>query len=411
MLAYVAIQGANPSWRFVADQSSWTLVPIQHDAWLPTGVDAPFLRSNPWRAFIILASLWLLVCSVRVGFLRRQSFRILFVALIANAGLLALLGMAEQVTGTERIFWSYLPSNPAFAASFIYRNHAGAYFDLMVALATGLAWWHFRRTRRLLEGPGKTVVFAFFAAFIGIMVISSASRMAIFVMLLFAALVGCSFIAQFFRREGERNLLQDWGVVLTALGGCLAVGFIAIRADAVWGRFAELASDPGASMSERALVRHAAGQMLGDRWLFGWGAGCFRYFFPIYAQHYPPIYEYANGLRKYWEHAHDDLLEIPIELGVAGLLPLFAALGIGIVGLWRRRFWRNPVSYCLIAACLLTAVHAWLDFVFQCPAVLLTWAVLLVSASRWSEIDTLAARRRINQQTGSIRAQGGASPA
>jgi O-antigen ligase len=150
--------------------------------------------------------------------------------------------------------------------------------------------------------------------------------------------------------------------------------------------------------------------MLSDRWLFGWGAGCFRYGFPIYAQHYPAIYTDPDGSRKYWEHAHDDLLEIPIELGAAGLLPIAIASCIGLVSLFRRRFWQNPLSFCIVAGCTLTVAHAWLDFVFQCPAVLLTWAVLLLAGARWAEIDISAARRVVNPQTANIRAQGSASP-
>ncbi len=411
MVAYITLQAGNPSWRFVSDGQTWSLVPLKFDPRMPTGVDAPFTRSNPWRGAIVAGSLWLLVCSVRIGFLRRQSFRILFVGMIINAGLLALLGMAQQVTGTGRIFWEYIPSNDEFASSFIYRNHAGAYFDLMVALAGGLAWWHFRRTRRLLETPARTVSFAFLAALVAIMVIFSASRMAIFVFLAFAALVAGRFIAHFFRREGDHEILNDVIAVIVALASCLVIGVIAIRADSVWGKFTELANDPGATMGDRTVVRQAAARMLSDHWLFGCGSGSFRYLFPLYSQHYPSIYQFGDSLRKYWEHAHDDLLEIPIELGLAGLLAPFLAVASGVPGLLRRRFWRNPVSFCLIAGCVLTVVHAWLDFVFQCPAVLLTWSVLLVCATRWTELDTLVAKRRINPQTVSILAPGGASRA
>ena len=144
ILTYIALQGANPEWRFVMDKASWTLLPLPHEANMPTSVEAPFARSNPWRGILVVGSVWLLLCSIRIGFTRRLSFRAIFAALAINGGLLALLGMAEQVSGTQRIFWAYLPSNPQFASSFIYRNHAGAYFDLMVAVAGGLAWWHLR---------------------------------------------------------------------------------------------------------------------------------------------------------------------------------------------------------------------------------------------------------------------------
>jgi hypothetical protein len=410
-MAYVTAQGSNPAWKFVSDAQSWRLVPLPHTAWLPSGVDAPFGRSNPWRGLVILSSLWLLLCSVLVGFRRRQSFRVLLSVLAANAGLLSVLGMAEQVSGTKRIFWSYVPSNPYFAASFIYRNHAGAYLGLASAVAAGLAWWHHRRARRLKESPAPTIFFAFLAGLIALMVIFSASRMATFLTGVFAVVAVTAFAIQLFRRDSEHG---D-GLKIAGLFGAVVVGaaiaFIALTSDSVWSRFSELAAGPSATVSERAIARQAAGEMLADSWKFGWGLGCFRYGFPLYSQHHPEIYRYPSGWHKYWEHAHDDLLEIPIELGLVGLLPAAVALAIGAVRTLRGRFWRNPVSFCLFVACLLTVAHGWVDFVFQCPAVLLTWAFLLVAAARWSELDHSPVRRRLTPQRASTREPGAAAPA
>jgi O-antigen ligase len=134
--------------------------------------------------------------------------------------------------------------------------------------------------------------------------------------------------------------------------------------------------------------------MLSDRWALGWGAGCFRYGFPLYAQHYPEIYFSPLDGRKYWEHVHDDLLEFPIELGAVGMIPIAAALGFVGWRLLRARFWRNPVSLCATVGCLLTLSHAWVDFVFQNPAVTATWAILLVGAIRWAELESSVEHRR-----------------
>jgi hypothetical protein len=406
LLGYVAVQALNPSWRFVSGPDSWTLVRIPYISWLPSGVDAPFLRFNAWRSFIIILSLWLLVCSVRTGLRRRLSYNILFSVLAANGALLALLGLAEQLTQANQIFWSYRPSNLAFAASFIYRNHAGAYLDLAVAASAGLAWWHYRRFVRKIEGPAMTVAFSFSAALIGLFVIISASRMATLLMFAFVGASAGAFIIRYLGKgDGARRRMDM--VVLAAAGISVAgIGFVALRSEAVWARFADLANDPSARMGDRTLAREATREMFADRGAFGWGAGCFRYGFPLYAQHFPEIYQYPSGLRKYWEHAHDDLLEIPAELGWVGLIPLGVILLTGTGALWRVRFWTNPLSYCLVAACVLTLVHGWVDFVFQCPAVLLTWSVLLAGAARWAELDTPPDRAKLNPQRASIPEQG-----
>jgi hypothetical protein len=393
VLVYVAVQGVNPSWRFVADSKSWWLVPVSHNLLLPSGVDAPFARSNPWRAIVLFGSVWLLVCSIWVGFHRRQSFRLLAGITVFSGALLALVGLFQQITGTNRIFWEYqAPLTAQFVASFIYRNHAGAYFNLVLALATAMAAWHWRRSRRRIGGPGAAVAFGFAAALIGLAVIFSASRMSIIVMIAFTLIVALA--AGFMpSSDAGHKPRRPWRFIVLPALCILAIVWVTFEASGVWHRIAGLVANPTATLQSRTLARKAAEEMFLDRWVYGWGAGCFRYGFPLYQQHYPEIYTGASG-RMYWEHAHDDLLEFPLELGALGMIPVVAALGYAAWRALRARVWQNPFSVCVIAGCLLTVVHAWVDFVFQNPAVLATWAFLLVAAVRWSELESSIERRR-----------------
>lgn len=410
-LAYIAVQGLNPSWRYVADSKSWWLVPVHHNAYLPSGVDAPFAKSNPWRAMVIFASTWALVCSVWSGFLRRQSYRLMFGAIAFGGALLAFVGLVQQATGTDRIFWAYkVPPTAQFMASFIYRNHAGAYFNLVVAVAVGVAGWHWRRTQRNLESPGAAVAFGFAAALIGTAVIFSASRMSIVMLVAFTLMVALGPALKTFSLHGGRRRPRSWAVTAIPVVCILAIGIVSFEASGVWERFASLVASPSASLRFRTVGREAAGNMLNDRWVLGWGAGCFRYGFPLYAQHYPEIYLSGRDGRKYWEHVHDDLLEFPIDLGAVGMIPIAAALGFAAWRLIRVRFWRNHVSLCAVAGCLLTLVHAWVDFVFQNPAVMLTWAVLLVGAIRWAELESAVEQRRVIPLRMFIRPQSAALP-
>jgi O-antigen ligase len=396
VLAYIAVQGLNPSWRFVSDAKSWWLVPLRHNPFLPSGIDAPFARSNPWRAIVIFGSVWILVCSVWSGFLRRQSYRLMFGAISLAGALLSFVGLIQQIGGSDRIFWGYkAPEKAQFMASFIYRNHAGAYFNLVLAVAVGLAGWHWRRAQRRIEGLGAAVAFGFSAALIGVAVIFSASRMSIVLLVAFTLMVALGPAFRSLWEPSGRRRRRAWAVIALPAVCILGIGFVSFEANSVWHRFAALVASPSATLRSRTLAREAAGAMIRDRWVLGWGAGCFRYGFPLYAQHYPEIYYSASGGREYWEHAHDDLLEFPLELGAVGMIPVVAALGFIGWRLLRARFWRNPVSLCAASGCLLTLVHAWVDFVFQNPAVTATWAVLLVGAIRWAELESAVERRRI----------------
>ncbi len=396
VMAYVALQGLNPSWRFESDSKSWWLVPLRHDSLLPSGVDAPFARSSPWRALVIFGSAWILVCSVWVGFHRRHSYRLLFGAVALGGALLALVGLLQQGTGSDRIFWSYKPpANAMFMASFIYRNHAGAYFNLVLAVAAGLSSWHWRRMQRRLEGPGAAVGFGFAAALIGTAVIFSASRMSIVLLVAFTFLMALGPALDAFERTGGPQRPRAWAAITFPVVCILAIGFVSFEATGVWERFATLVASPSTTLRSRTVAREAAVEMIRDRWILGWGAGCFRYGFPLYAQHHPEIYNASDGTRLYWEHVHDDLLEFPLELGAVGMIPVAAALGYAGWRLFRARFWRNPFSLCAAGGCLLTLAHAWVDFVFQNPAVMATWAVLLVGAVRWAELESSVEKKRL----------------
>jgi O-antigen ligase len=396
LMVYISLQGLNPAWRFELDAKSWWLVPVQHDPLLPSGVDGPYSRSNPWRALVIFGSAWILACSVWSGLLRRQSYRLMFGATVFGGAILAFVGLVQQITGSDRIFWGYkAPEKAQFMASFIYRNHAGAYFNLVLALAVGLAGWHWRRVQRRLEGPGAAIAFGFAAALIALAVIFSASRMSIVLLVAFTLAAALGPAIKTHSEPGGHRRSRSWAIMAIPAVCVLAIGIVSFQASGVWERFAALVASPSATLRSRILTRDAALTMLKDRWVLGWGAGCFRYGFPLYSQRYPEIYYSGGGRLQYWEHAHDDLLEFPIELGAVGMIPIAAALVFAIWRLLGSRFWRNPVSLCAAAGCLLTLVHAWVDFVFQNPAVLTTWAILLVGAIRWAELESSVERKRI----------------
>lgn len=386
-LLYIVIQGLNPTWRYRVNTSYWWLEYAYPITWLPSGMEVPVQAAGPWRSLLVHASLWLTLCTVWIGIMRRQAFRLLFLALVVNGVLLALLGLAQQLTQATGIFWQVKVSSASFISSFIYRNHAGAYFNLLLALAAGLAWWSFVRSNRRFEKSSPAGVFVFAAAVIGTMVLFSLSRGSILTMVVLAGSVGLAFVfAQTREPAHQRNnlaLLLLFGLVAVFVG----VGLYSLKVEKVVARFEDLIEDPVASAADRTAAHTAAAKMLAARPLLGWGAGCFRYGFPDYARHHPEIYYAGTNTRRFWEHAHNDILQYPIEFGLVGLTPLVAGLAWLGWQLARRRFWANPLALPATIGAGLTVVHAWGDFVFQNPAVLLTWAVLLLAAGRWAELD------------------------
>jgi O-antigen ligase len=94
----------------------------------------------------------------------------------------------------------------------------------------------------------------------------------------------------------------------------------------------------------------------------------------------------------WWEHAHNDIVQFPIELGLAGTLLLLAGLGYVAFLLLRAYFWENPLSASIVLGLLALLASSWWDFPFQNPAILMFAAVLFVAAAMWARFEEANAR-------------------
>lgn len=390
LLLLMAIQGLNPSWRFVQNVHYWYVVRVQNITWLPTGVEAPFGRFNVWRDFIIGAGVWLTTCAVWVGLMRRKSLRILLGVLTANGIALGLLQAYQHLTGNSYApeFLSKLAGAP-LNASFVYKNHAGAYFALVAFAAVALATWHYDRgTRQLLKStPAGALGIA--ALFLGGSVLFTLSRGASIIL----AISLLAFAVWFLVRRKVQSVGQNTDsritmmvVVIFALFALNILRYVDFSR--VAGRFDEMAT-LGAKeegIRSRVLVHKADTDMLCDQWLRGVGAGGFRYLFPQYQIKYRELrYDGNDGAELYWEHAHGDWWEVPIELGLAGDLLLLAGGGWWIWRFVSKRTAWHAFSVPLLLGCAQTVIHAMFDFPFQCPAILTTWCVLIAVAAKGLE--------------------------
>ena len=388
LLVYVLIQAVNPSWRYAQQGDYWWLEKVPNVRWLPSGIDVPFGRSNAWRQLIVYAAAWLLVCSIWTGLTRRRSVRILLGIVVINAlALVALLGI-QRMTGDHRIPWPLTELTPRdITASFIYENHAGAYLGLAAFTGIALATWFYDHGRRALAKSTPAGVVAFGALLLVGGVFFTLSRGAGLVMLIALALYAVWFYLRTrFRPQSPGHNPAVTKVISFFFLAFVVVAFryidfsdIATRWDSM---LVQRSNEP--DVRSRVMAREAASTMLGDHWVRGVGAGGFRQLFPQYIRHYPEVYQDGT---LFWEHAHCDWLEIPIELGLAGDLLLLAGTGWWIAWFVRRGAIWHALAIPLLLGCLQTLMHAGFDFPLQCPAVLLTWCALLTAAGRWVEIS------------------------
>jgi len=113
-------------------------------------------------------------------------------------------------------------------------------------------------------------------------------------------------------------------------------------------------------------------QMIPDFWLAGTGAGTFAYIFPKYSQSVVGFYDYA----------HNDYLQILVELGVIGCIPLVGLVILGLLNGWsllRSKDSRllTGIGFASIMGTVSLLIHSTVDFNLQIPANILLFVALL----------------------------------
>ncbi|WP_438483648.1 O-antigen ligase family protein [Oleiharenicola lentus] len=394
LLVYIVIQGLNPSWAFEQNEKVWWLRRIESISWLPTSVEAPFERFNAWRELIIYASGWLLVCTLWIGITRKRPLQLLLIILVSNACVLALAGFAQNML-FHRIILGLIraPDNTTPFATFIYHNHAGAYFSLLIActvtMSVIMADQRIAKMRK--SSPSSLFIAAAILLSGALLVILSRG----------AILLAGAFFVSFGLWLWLRGRLKPQAglnstVNLLVIGLFLGIAIFTARSldfSNIGVKFTKLYRQQGKEESAqgRILAHKSAQQMLSDHWGRGVGSGAFSYLFPAYINKYPEAYQ--DG-KLFWRHAHSDWLEIPIELGLVGCAILLLGAGVVVIFFIKQRAkWSSPVFVLLIGSGQ-TLAHAWFDFPFQSPAVLYTWLALIIIAMRWLELETSAETTR-----------------
>jgi len=266
-----------------------------------------------------------------------------------------------------KIFWDS-------SGTFVNRNHFAGYLEMALALGIGLmlarlnpsepASWRVvaRRWIRTLLGPKVIIRVLIVILVIGL--ILSRSRMgntAFFGALFFAGIIG--LLA--FRRYNKSVAIFFVSILIVDV--VLMGAFFGI--DKLQQRFEQLdiAGDGRVQLSEGALA------IAQDHWLTGTGAGSFYTTYPSYRDH---------TIRYYYDHAHNDLLQFPAELGVPASMLLAACLLFSLViairvQVQRRSLLMKSMGFASTMGIISILIHSSADFNLQLTANAGTFMVLL----------------------------------
>lgn len=264
-----------------------------------------------WRHALALlppAAVFLAACTLRDN--QRRWVSLIFPI---GAAVSLLMGVAQLAGGADSTLYVYAKTNWGSAVGFFAnRNHQAA---LLVASLPFAALWIDlgRRDRRQTLLSLAAVGSVFLIEIVGLIVVQSRAGVLLLMPALFASLLLVWRQGQ--ARVGRRGVALLGAVIAAALAAGIAFGSGPIMA-----RF----KDSGDARFDNAPVaaRAAVANMP-----FGGGVGAF-----------PQVYASVEPVEimesSYWNHAHNDYLEIWLDAGLAGVAVLLAFLIW-----WGRRVW------------------------------------------------------------------------
>jgi len=392
-LLYLLVQALNPSAEVVRNDRGWWVegrAPAL-SAKLPSSVESDYVPMNAWRIGVLFTAAFSLMAGVLAGIRRRFTARLMLWSFVLSGVGMAVLAMVQHFDGADKVLWTVASENDNFWGTFFYRNHGAAFLNLVLVAAGLLYFVHARRSRERAASGGPHFLLFLFVGVVAASVGLALSRGGIlFGMILTGAFVLGAvldyLVASFTARRSA--------VIGLILAGLLAAGGYLTYHSIDWEAMEERFGDIEATIAEadrdaRAISSRATWDMARERLAFGWGAGSFRYIFPMFQREYPEIFyqryhprkEQWVG-RKVYRYAHNDIFQFVAEYGLAGsglVLGAILSLILPLLRFLRSSFF---VLGLLFLGLFCAFAHAFVDFIFNNPAYWVAFIGVLAAANR-----------------------------
>lgn len=378
-LIYIAIQGLNVSWVQMHINDSWYMRELPRRAyigWLPTGAKTDFLPVSALRVFCFYLAAFSLVWGLWVGLRRRKTTLAALWMFAVSGVLMAVVAILQKYMEAPKVLWLIESANPNFWGSFFYRNHGVAFLILVMIVCAFLYFYHLNKSQRRMQQGGPHLLLFVFITLVLLSITMALSRGGIlfgtcfFVFFLLVAVFRVLFFGSF-QSSIFVTLLIGF---LLAGGGYTILRFVDI--DSIQKRFGSIEETiENIDNNQRTLCTKLTWEMSQARLLYGWGAGTWRYIFPMYQQKHPRLfYKYFNKRKKTWEgrqyfhYAHNDLAQFLAEYGIVGCSFLVLAVGYWGVLIVFRSHGNRMAAFILVGGAGVVFGHAFVEFIFQSPA-------------------------------------------
>ena len=302
-------------------------------------------------------ALFLAMFEMRAG--ERQ--RLALVVMVAAAASLV-VGLLQFASQTDSLYL-YQTTHEGYSVGFFTNRNHQADFTLIGAL---LASAVYRVNREALAKSPlvPALIGAIVVAFVVVNLVATASRTGI--ALSIPALVACGVIALGFRKGG-----RSLGIAALVAGAIGAV-LIFVRPDLfsyVLGRFDDAESDL------RFQIWPVIMDLIGQYMPLGSGLGTF-----------VPIFQTAEELDtvkdRYVNHAHNDYLEIALEMGAIGIFLVICFMALfawAVAAAFRNELPRKYAPLCAAAAAgiVVLLAHSVVDYSLRTSSLAITFALLM----------------------------------
>lgn len=286
------------------------------------------------------------------GIKDREGVQRVIKTLIVFGFILGMFGIIQHATWNGKIYWLKKPisENATSYGPFVNRNHFAGFIGMLIPFSLGTAL-----ASRRIE---KKMTYGFLGIAMAVALFFSLSRGGImsFIasMLVFSVLV-------LTKGMSKKKLVPILLFVVVLAAYLLFLGISPVVERFVQGEV---------SNEQRVTAWQGTLAALRDYPILGSGFGTFEYVFKIYQ---------PNGLYGYWDHAHNDYLELLLDLGLVGIIPVCIFLFV-VLRLIIRTEWKGRDLYlgaALLASITSIAVHSLVDFNLHIPSNALLFFLVL----------------------------------
>ncbi|MEC7274493.1 MAG: O-antigen ligase family protein [Verrucomicrobiota bacterium] len=398
-LLFLLIGALNPAIEQVYGEDGWWIEAVEapYGINLPTSVRSDYEPMNAWRALSSLTAAFTLIWGIWAGITRRKAVLFVLWSFLLSGAAMSFVGILQFLTGAEAVLWTFPSSNQHFWGSFFYRNHGVAFLNLVLVVAGVLFFYHARKTNEIGRSSGPHflcfLLFSLAVTSVGLALSRGGILFATILSLVFLCLLGIHML----RDIGQVGSISAIVIplLLLVLGAYSLLQYVDL--DAIEKRFGDVrASIENIDKEARMLSSKATWDMAQDRLLLGWGAGSFRYIFPIYQKNYPEIFYTHNHKNKGWvgrkmyRYAHNDLVQYVAEYGLIGSGLLLLAITWIVISAFRLPSFS---ALFLLVGFACSMCHAFIEFIFSSPAYWLAFTGIIAACAKLLQME---AKRRIS---------------